>query len=59
MKVYEMKYVKQLLTSRLAYHEYKLRFASLDDDSDLCQSEAAIVLEIKRALEILYASGEM
>jgi len=54
-----MKYVKQLLTSRLAYHEYKLRFASLDNDSDLCQSEAAIVLEIKRALEILYASGEM
>jgi len=31
----------------------------MDDDSDLCQSEAAIVLEIKRALEILYASGEM
>jgi len=59
MKVYEMKYVKQLLTSRLAYHEDKLRFATWDDDSDLCQSEVAIILEIKRALEILYASGEI
>jgi hypothetical protein len=53
-----MNYVKNLLQLKLDYHEKALRDATLNEDDKRCRHHTSVVLELKRTIEILVASGE-
>jgi len=51
-------FVKHILTQYLAKYENALRVSVLDENDRLSRHYTQIVLEIKRAIEILADSGE-